>query len=175
MRTSIDNGMKSRQCNCKKIEKLTSVMPSNSSVRWMPMQQFHLVPQTSQEMLLDDNSLILRPTQGSVKFILEQLLNLVINQWWRDLFRCTIDLLNFSMGFNIIAPYMDFLHLNWCIAEWNNERSLILHLQIWKETYGNTSPPPRRSCIFPFRIHEELLALHDIKMCHGLLQPWLHF
>ncbi len=30
-------------------------------------------------------------------------------QWWRDL--------NFSMGFNIIAPYMEFLHLNWYIAE----------------------------------------------------------
>ncbi len=39
-------------------------------------------------------------------------------QWWRNLFRCRIDLLNFSMGFNIIAPYMEFLHLNWYIAEW---------------------------------------------------------
>ncbi len=39
-------------------------------------------------------------------------------QWWRDVFRCRIDLLNFSMGFNIIAPYMEFLHLNWYIAEW---------------------------------------------------------
>ena len=43
-------------------------------------------------------------------------------QWWRDVFRCRIDLLNFSMGFNIIAPYMDFLHLNWCIAEWYDRR-----------------------------------------------------
>ncbi len=42
-----------------------------------------------------------------------------LTRWWRDLFRCRIDLLNFSMGFNIIAPYMEFLHLNWytCIAE----------------------------------------------------------
>ncbi len=32
---------------------------------------------------------------------------------------CRIDLLNFSMGFNLIAPYMDLLHLNWCIAECN--------------------------------------------------------
>ncbi len=39
-------------------------------------------------------------------------------QWWRDLFRCRIDLLNFSMGFNIIAPYMEFLHLNRYFAEW---------------------------------------------------------
>ncbi len=39
-------------------------------------------------------------------------------QWWRNLFRYRIDLLNFSMGFNIIAPYMEFLHLNWYIAEW---------------------------------------------------------
>ncbi len=30
---------------------------------------------------------------------------------------CGIDLLNFSMGFNIIAPYMEFLHLNWYNAE----------------------------------------------------------
>ncbi len=42
-----------------------------------------------------------------------------IHQWWRDLFRCRIDLLNFSMGFNIIAPYMEFPHLNWYIAEWH--------------------------------------------------------
>ncbi len=40
------------------------------------------------------------------------------NQWWRDLFRCRIDLLNFSMGFNIVAHYMEFLHLNWYLAEW---------------------------------------------------------
>ncbi len=39
-------------------------------------------------------------------------------QWWRHLFRCRIDLLNFSIGFNIVAPYMEFLHLNWYIAEW---------------------------------------------------------
>ncbi len=38
-------------------------------------------------------------------------------QWWRDVFRCRIDLLNFSMGFNIVAPYMEFLRLNWYIAE----------------------------------------------------------
>ena len=38
-------------------------------------------------------------------------------QWWRDRFRCGMDLLNLSMGFNIVAPYMKFLHLNWCIAE----------------------------------------------------------
>ena len=42
----------------------------------------------------------------------------ILLQWWRDLFRCRIDLLNFSMGFNIVAPYMEFLHLNWYIAEW---------------------------------------------------------
>ncbi len=43
-------------------------------------------------------------------------------QWWRDLFRCRIDLLNFSMGFNIVAPYMEFPHLNWYIAEWTRKR-----------------------------------------------------
>ncbi len=42
-----------------------------------------------------------------------------VHQWWRDLFRCRIDLLNFSMVFNILAPYMEFLHLNWYIAEWH--------------------------------------------------------
>ena len=30
----------------------------------------------------------------------------IYTQWWRDLFRCRIDLLNFSIGFNIIAPYI---------------------------------------------------------------------
>ena len=25
----------------------------------------------------------------------------------------------FQMGFNIIAPYIEFLHMNWYIAEWN--------------------------------------------------------
>ncbi len=39
-------------------------------------------------------------------------------QWWRDLFRCIIDILNFSVGFNIIAPHMEFPHLKWYIAEW---------------------------------------------------------
>ncbi len=33
-----------------------------------------------------------------------QLIGFIV-QWWRDLFRCRIDLLNFSMGFNIVAPY----------------------------------------------------------------------
>ncbi len=42
-----------------------------------------------------------------------------LDQWWRDLFRCRIDPLNFSMRFNIIAPYLEFLHMNWCIAEWD--------------------------------------------------------
>ncbi len=34
-------------------------------------------------------------------------------------------LLNFSMGFNIIAPYMEFLHLNWYIAEWIQDRRVV--------------------------------------------------
>ncbi len=34
-------------------------------------------------------------------------------QWWRYLFRCRIDLLNFSMGFNIIAPYMVCVTHKW--------------------------------------------------------------
>ena len=34
-------------------------------------------------------------------------------QWWRDLFRCRIDLLNFAMGFNIIAPYMVCVTHKW--------------------------------------------------------------
>ncbi len=48
-------------------------------------------------------------------------INISVNQWWRDIFRCRIDLLTFSMGFNIIAPYMEFLHLIWCIAEWSGK------------------------------------------------------
>ncbi len=35
------------------------------------------------------------------------------DQWWRDLFRCRIDLLNFSMGFNIVAPYMVCVSHKW--------------------------------------------------------------
>ena len=31
-------------------------------------------------------------------------------QWFKSLFRCRIELLNFSMGFNIIAPHMEMLH-----------------------------------------------------------------
>ncbi len=34
-------------------------------------------------------------------------------QWWRDLFRCRIDLLNFSMGFNIVTPYMVCVTHKW--------------------------------------------------------------
>ena len=36
-----------------------------------------------------------------------------ISQWWRDRFRCRIDLLNFSMGFNILAPYMVCVTHKW--------------------------------------------------------------
>ncbi len=35
------------------------------------------------------------------------------NQWCRDLFKCRIDLLNFSMGFNIVAPYMVCVTHKW--------------------------------------------------------------
>ena len=65
---------------------------------------------------------------ASVNKIFDQGINIGVpvayytDQWWRDLFRCRIDLLNFSMGFNIIAPYMEFLHLNWYIAEWYGMR-----------------------------------------------------
>ncbi len=68
----------------------------------------------------DFASCMRHPTQD----ILARLLNfmsfctILLLQWWRDLFRCRIDLLNFSMGFNITAPYMEFLHLNWYVAEW---------------------------------------------------------
>ena len=34
-------------------------------------------------------------------------------QWCRILFRCRIDLLNFSMGFNIVAPYMVCVTHKW--------------------------------------------------------------
>ncbi len=41
-----------------------------------------------------------------------QLLSVFIVQWFQSLLRCKIELLNFSMGFNIIAPYMEMLHIN---------------------------------------------------------------
>ncbi len=34
------------------------------------------------------------------------------HQWFQSLFKYRIELLNFSMGFNIIAPYMEMLHIN---------------------------------------------------------------
>ncbi len=37
---------------------------------------------------------------------------LITNQWFRSLFRCRVELLNFSMGFDIMAPYMEMLHIN---------------------------------------------------------------
>ncbi len=39
--------------------------------------------------------------------------SLIRYQWWRVLFRCRIDLLNFPMGFNIIAPYMVCVTHKW--------------------------------------------------------------
>ncbi len=33
-------------------------------------------------------------------------------QWFQSLFRCRIELLNFSIGFNITALYMAMLHIN---------------------------------------------------------------
>ncbi len=29
------------------------------------------------------------------------------------------------MGFNIVAPYMEFLHLNWCFAELFYSRNIL--------------------------------------------------
>ncbi len=54
---------------------------------------------------------------GSLE-VFGMIFRLFIFQWWRDLFRCRIDLFNFSVGCNIIAPYMEFLHLNWYIVGW---------------------------------------------------------
>ncbi len=63
-------------------------------------------------------------------------------QWWGDLFRCRIDLLNFSMGFNIIAPYMEFLHLNLYIAEWDQ-------LLFCINRACHTNVPPKISRVLP--------------------------
>ena len=41
------------------------------------------------------------------------------NQWFQSLFRCRIWLWNFSMGCNIIAPYMEMLHINRFLHHWN--------------------------------------------------------
>ncbi len=38
---------------------------------------------------------------------------LLDGQWWIDLFRCRIDLLNFSMGIYIVAPYMVCVTHKW--------------------------------------------------------------
>ncbi len=46
-------------------------------------------------------------------FIFDSNQTMPIYQWWRDLFRCRIDLLNFSVGFNIVAPYMVCVTHKW--------------------------------------------------------------
>ncbi len=66
-----------------------------------------------------------------------------LSQWWRDLFRCRIDLLNFSMGFNIVAPYMVFLHLNWHIAEWSVYFLLVETCTSTRVTGLGLHPPAR--------------------------------
>ena len=39
-------------------------------------------------------------------------------QWFQPLFRCRIELLIFLMGFNIIAPYVEMLHINRSLHHW---------------------------------------------------------
>ena len=39
-------------------------------------------------------------------------------QWFQSLFKCRVELLNFSMGFNIIAPYMEMLHIIRSLHHW---------------------------------------------------------
>ncbi len=74
-----------------------------------------------------------------------------LHQWWKDLFRCRIDLLNFSMGFNIIAPYMEFLHLNWYIDILLNDllrapefvihlHRFVMKLPQWQKIFHGTLP-----------------------------------
>ncbi len=43
---------------------------------------------------------------GSWLLLTVMWINHIGGQWWRGLFRCRIDLLNFSFGCNIIAPYI---------------------------------------------------------------------
>ncbi len=76
-----------------------------------------MIPIMTSRSVLQENT---SSGSGQGQFMLLQNVQFPIKvfQWWRYLFRCRIDLLNFSMGFNIIAPYMEFLHLNWYIAEW---------------------------------------------------------
>ncbi len=41
-----------------------------------------------------------------------------IIQWFLSPYRCRIELVNFAMGFNIIAPYMEMLHINISLHHW---------------------------------------------------------
>ena len=43
----------------------------------------------------------------------------IYSQWFQSLFRCRNELLNFSMGFNIIAHYMEILHINRSLHQCN--------------------------------------------------------
>ncbi len=53
------------------------------------------------------------------------------------------------MGFNIIAPYMEFLHLNWYIAEW----FYYLHGQAHKIHFKHKSPYVAGIWRFPDVLH----------------------
>ncbi len=39
-------------------------------------------------------------------------------QWFQSLFRCRVELLNFSIKFNIYTPYMEMLHRNRSLHHW---------------------------------------------------------
>ncbi len=47
------------------------------------------------------------------------------SQWFQSLFKCRIDLLNFLMGFYIIAPCMEMLHIKRSLRRWSQKTYMI--------------------------------------------------
>ncbi len=62
-------------------------------------------------------------SHANVMRLMSYVMLFLSNQWFQSVFRCRILLLNFSMGFDIIAPYVEMLHIH----HWN----LLTKLMDW--------------------------------------------
>ncbi len=87
------------------------------------------------------------------------------------------------MGFNIIAPYMEFLHLNWYIAEWNvseNHRTQTqyddaLIIKLFAFQFANCYSTPFYIAFFRDVSHYSAslyIVIHDLKIGTLTLPLW---
>ncbi len=91
---------------------------------------------------------------------------------WRDLFRCRIDLLNFPMGFNIVAPYMVCVTHKWispsliCSVEFGD--IIITKTKIMRPVFSGQDSASK--------LFDQLWLSHTLKQWHvlqiGPLQNW---